>query len=275
MALSPRLGRHDLDALNQTSPRAASCRRDGFDNMTAAGLEVAGRRWQNAIDQVNRENLTFLEEDALQLHKELLRGIERLGVPGVVMETGVAKGGSALTLAALKRQSRCMHLYDTFEGMPPPSQRDGEDVHRRYAFIKAGKEDPGYYGYNKDLLGYVRRQFVEAGLPPDSYGVTFHKGLFNETLEVPWGVAYAHLDGDWYESTRTVMERVVPKLSVRGVMILDDIFGYSGAHDAFNTFFNISIDSVPEGGSLALQKAGLPARFRATRAARVYIERVA
>merc|ERR1719321_2029326 len=112
-----------------------------------------------------------------------------------------------------------MHLYDTFTGIPPPTAKDGEDAHKRYAEIKSGKAGKDYYGYMKNLLGYDTQQFEEAGISPQPNGVEFHQGLFNETLEVPtvtWPVAYAHLDGAFYESTMTVLERVTPKLSLNG-----------------------------------------------------------
>ncbi|MFZ0040726.1 MAG: TylF/MycF/NovP-related O-methyltransferase, partial [Solirubrobacteraceae bacterium] len=47
---------------------------------------------------------------------------------GDIIECGVWRGGSsllvALTLTQLGDTSRGLHLLDTFEGMPPPSDRD-------------------------------------------------------------------------------------------------------------------------------------------------------
>src|SRR5215471_14972092 len=47
------------------------------------------------------------------------------GIPGAVVECGVAKGGSAAVLAlALHRHGpRPLWLFDTFEGLPAPSSR--------------------------------------------------------------------------------------------------------------------------------------------------------
>ena len=55
-------------------------------------------------------------------------------IPGDFVECGVWRGGSAmvcaLTLAALGDTSRRIYLYDTFDGMTAPTERD-IDVHGR------------------------------------------------------------------------------------------------------------------------------------------------
>src|SRR3954451_628097 len=50
------------------------------------------------------------------------------GIPGAMVECGVWKGGSmmaaALTLLANDASDRDLYLFDTFEGMPPPTPED-------------------------------------------------------------------------------------------------------------------------------------------------------
>src|SRR5258708_40071872 len=56
----------------------------------------------------------------------LARAIMREGVPGDIVECGVAQGGTAALLATAVRQSaRTMWLYDSFEGLPTPESIDG------------------------------------------------------------------------------------------------------------------------------------------------------
>ena len=49
-------------------------------------------------------------------------------IPGDIVECGVWRGGSmqaiALVLAARRATDRELHLFDTFEGMPPPTEED-------------------------------------------------------------------------------------------------------------------------------------------------------
>src|SRR4051812_20957666 len=50
------------------------------------------------------------------------------GIPGAIVECGVWRGGSmqaiARTLLARGACDRDLHLYDTFDGMPPPDEED-------------------------------------------------------------------------------------------------------------------------------------------------------
>src|SRR4051794_18225693 len=59
---------------------------------------------------------------------QAVRYVTRHRIPGDVVECGVWRGGSmhaaARTLNALGDTTRELHLFDTFDGMPPPSDRD-------------------------------------------------------------------------------------------------------------------------------------------------------
>ena len=59
---------------------------------------------------------------------QAVRYVERHHVPGAVVECGVWRGGSMLTVAhtllRLGVTDRDLYLFDTFEGMTEPSERD-------------------------------------------------------------------------------------------------------------------------------------------------------
>src|SRR5687768_14846102 len=59
---------------------------------------------------------------------QAVRHVHAAKIPGDVVECGVWRGGSsmlaALTLTSLGDRERSLWLYDTFEGMPPPSDVD-------------------------------------------------------------------------------------------------------------------------------------------------------
>ena len=88
-----------------------------------------------------------------------MRDLERNEVPGLIIEAGTARGGSAIVMAAAKDAMRPMKVYDVFGMIPPPTDRDGEDVHKRYAKISGGAAKgvggDEYYGYRDDLYGEV------------------------------------------------------------------------------------------------------------------------
>ena len=167
--------------------------------------------------------------------------IEREQLPGLVIEAGTARGGSAIVLAAAKAPERPMKVYDVFGMIPPPSEHDGADVHQRYETI-AGGEARGvggetYYGYRDDLYQEVTDSFARLGVPVAERNVELVKGLFEDTIELDEPVALAHLDGDWYESTMTCLERIAPLVVPGGRIVLDDYYQWSGCRTAVDEYF--------------------------------------
>src|SRR5262249_29383124 len=57
-------------------------------------------------------------------------GVRGERVPGRFVEAGVALGGSAILLGALKPRGVPLDLYDAFAMIPPPGPGDGADAHR-------------------------------------------------------------------------------------------------------------------------------------------------
>jgi len=217
-----------------------------------AELEIARRHpplWDaplpprvvEAIEAVRAEKLTYLKTGMLEdLAAGVLR-LERDGVGGLVVEAGAARGGSAIVLAAAKSPDRPMKVYDVFGMIPPPSDRDGADVHRRYETISAGgAKGPGgetYYGYRDDLYHEVEASFARHGVPVQEHDVELVRGLFEDTIRLDEPVALAHLDGDWYESTMTCLTRIAPLLVSGGRIVLDDYYTWSGCRRAVDEYF--------------------------------------
>jgi hypothetical protein len=113
---------------------------------------------EQVIDEVS-EHLSYLDRTALRTLAATVESIEAEGIPGLIVETGTARGGSAITMASAKSPDRPMKVFDVFGMIPPPGERDGADVHKRYATIAAGASKgiggETYYGYRDDLLAEV------------------------------------------------------------------------------------------------------------------------
>ena len=157
------------------------------------------------------------------------------------VEAGTARGGSAIVLAAAKSRDRPMKVYDVFGMIPAPGERDGDDVHARYEQI-AGGEAKGvggatYYGYRDDLYHEVEASFARHDVPVGEHNVELVRGLFEDTIRLDEPVALAHLDGDWYESTMTCLERIAPRLVPGGRIVLDDYYKWSGCRRAVDEYF--------------------------------------
>src|SRR4051794_32311069 len=85
----------------------------------AAGVRLAR--------SVRSERLTFLGvEPLLELRARILDA-EKDGVPGALVETGCALGGSAIVMAQSRRSDRPVYVYDVFGMIPPPTDADGPD----------------------------------------------------------------------------------------------------------------------------------------------------
>lgn len=195
----------------------------------------------DVITQVRERHLTYLTEPILRDLADAVAAVEELALPGALVETGTALGGSAIVMACAKAPDRDMKAYDAFGMIPPPTDEDGEDVRRRYEKIRRG-ESKGiggdtYYGYREDLLAEVRDAFTDFGLAPEASNVELIKGYFEDTLKVDYPVALAHLDGDWYESTMVCLERIEPNLVPGGRLIIDDYDFWAGCRKAVDEYF--------------------------------------
>ena len=193
------------------------------------------------IDGVLQEHLSYLDAAGLRTLATTVAAIEAEAIEGLIVEAGSARGGSAITLAAAKSPARRMKAYDVFGMIPAPGEKDGEDVHRRYATIVSGASKgiggETYYGYRNDLLVEVTESFERHGLPIADHNVEFVQGLFEDTITLDEPVALAHLDGDWYASTMTCLTRIAPLLSVGGRFVIDDYDTWSGCRAAVDEYF--------------------------------------
>ncbi len=197
-------------------------------------------RIQALAGAVRDEGLTYLEEMHLLSLASCVLEMERAGREGLVIEAGTARGGSAIVMAAAKAPEREMRVYDVFATIPPPTEADSEDAQERYRTIAEGRavarDGQTYYGYRDDLLTEVTDSFARHDLAIADHRVALIEGLFEETLRVDGPVALAHVDGDWYASTMTCLQRITPHLVPGGRIVIDDYHMWSGCRDAVDEF---------------------------------------
>ena len=196
---------------------------------------------ERVIGAVQEEHLSYLGTPGLRTLAASVESLEAEGVKGLIIEAGTARGGSAIAMAAAKSSARPMKVYDVFGMIPPPGDKDGEDVHRRYATIVEGRSKgiggETYYGYRDELLTEVTESFARHGVPIAARNVELIQGLFEDTMALDEPVALAHLDGDWYASTMTCLTRIAPLLSVGGRFVIDDYDTWSGCRTAVDEYF--------------------------------------
>jgi hypothetical protein len=224
----------------RTRLRRSQAEVDGLFDLLAGRTDLSPEVGR-VLMYVASQRLTMIQVHNLIEMCGVVRDLRERGVEGSFLETGTAMGGSAILLTAAKEPERELVVYDVFGQIPPPTEADGKDVHERYATIARGEAKgmagDEYYGYQEDLLGKVTAAFAAAGYPVGDHHVRLVQGLFEDTLHPDGPVALAHLDGDWYESTMVSLQRVVPHLSVGGVLMIDDYNSWSGCAKAVDEFF--------------------------------------
>ena len=197
---------------------------------------------EETIARARGEHLTYLKTEHLRALAAAVRDVERRELPGLIVEAGTARGGSAIVMAAAKLPERPMKVYDVFGMIPPPTEHDGPDVHERYRKIAAGEATgvggDTYYGYRDDLYTEVADSFGRLGVPVAEHNVELVQGLFEDTIDLDEPVAFAHLDGDWYESTMTCLTRIAPLMASGGTIVLDDYYMWSGCRRAVDEYFS-------------------------------------
>lgn len=189
------------------------------------------------VETVRPYTLTSLERLAAVV--ESVRYVVKNRIPGDIVECGVWRGGSsmaaALTLKSLGDTSRTLYLYDTFEGMSEPTEKDKlADGTSAAAILAHHEKGTGYWCYAS--LQDVTENLRSTGYPADK--LVYVKGKVEDTIpaRVPDQLAILRLDTDWYESTAHELLHLYPRLSRHGVLIIDDYGHWQGARTAVDEY---------------------------------------
>ena len=163
-------------------------------------------------------------------------------IKGDFVECGTWKGGSCMiiaeTLKEMKQLNRKIYVYDTFEGMPKPTEEDYRlsDHHDTLEdWEKFTKEDAvGWVGIP---LEEVKTNMYSTDYPKEN--IIFVKGKVEDTIPktMPKEIALLRLDTDWYESTKHELEQMYPLLVKNGVLIIDDYGTLAGSKKATDEYF--------------------------------------
>jgi hypothetical protein len=155
--------------------------------------------------------------------------------PGNFVECGVAGGGSGALLAAvIKHHGNAetrLFCCDSFTGMPPAGKYDthaGDDA------------DSTGWGHGTCAAPESSLQTVCA-LVDAADRIEVVKGYFCDTLPV-WKermspIVFLHMDGDWYESTRDILDNLYDCLLPGAYIQVDDYGHWDGCRKAVGEFF--------------------------------------
>jgi O-methyltransferase len=158
------------------------------------------------------------------------RYVSRYRIAGDFAECGVFKGGMTMLAAHVfgthEHRTRHLWLYDTFEGMTPATEFDGQmatDYDR--TIVAAGIE-------------LVRENLSTVEYP--THRLHFIQGDVCKTLakseNLPERIAVLRLDTDWYDSTKAELETLYDRVAPGGVVLCDDYGFWQGAKIALDEF---------------------------------------
>ncbi|MCX4903593.1 TylF/MycF/NovP-related O-methyltransferase [Streptomyces sp. NBC_00878] len=168
-----------------------------------------------------------------------VRHVSRHNIAGDIVECGVWRGGSmqaaARTLLSVGDTERHLYLFDTFEGMPEPTEKDLRRDGESAADLLA-RQDRSRPIWAVATLEDVKEGFQQVPYPADR--VHFVPGLVEETIpaEAPERISILRLDTDWYASTRHELEHLYPRLVSGGVLLIDDYGWWQGSRSAVDEF---------------------------------------
>jgi O-methyltransferase len=169
-------------------------------------LERAGF-WCRLKPEFPSGGMTNIEQRMNLFH--LVSQVLAYGVPGALVDVGCHAGESSVLMQVVIdhfEPSRQLHVYDSFEGLPPTHEKDGD--------TRFGA------GQLRTTLERLRANFDSRGLRIP----VIHKGWFKDTLpeQLPAEICFANLDGDLYESILVSFEHVYPRLSRGAICLIDD-----------------------------------------------------
>ncbi|MBQ3476434.1 class I SAM-dependent methyltransferase [Candidatus Saccharibacteria bacterium] len=154
--------------------------------------------WNNdQVSELETKKISQIAERCLELE-------------GDFVELGCYKGDTSLILASiLEKSGKKLWIYDSFEGLPKKAQEDESAMGQEF------KEGELFVTKRE-----VKARFLRAGLKIPIIKKAWFQDLTQEDL--PEKIAFAFLDGDFYESMRISLGLVWDRMVDEGIILIHD-----------------------------------------------------
>lgn len=179
-----------------------------------------------------RPEYSMVPAARLRLLYDLSKKIITEDVPGSIVECGTYNGGSAALMAYAQLRlsgERDLWLFDSFEGLPPPTENDGSYERENY-----------YKGWCGGTAEKVEEILKTIKFPRERLHIV--KGWFENTFPREASkvkpIALLHVDADWYESVKICIETFYPMVSSGGYIVFDDYGTFSGCKKALHEYLD-------------------------------------
>jgi len=189
-------------------------------------------KYASQIAFSTEETLLFTYECALKMKD----------TDGDFVECGVAAGAQVIAMASAA-PGKAIHAFDSFEGIPLPSNRDDQMPGIKYlskkeqkALPNAGEQELVSSGATVITLYSFINHITLSGV--DLQGIVWHVGWFEKTMPMNniQKISILRLDGDLYNSTLVCLQHLFEKVIPGGIVIIDD-YELKGCKDACNDYF--------------------------------------
>lgn len=184
-------------------------------------------------------------------------------IEGDLVECGVWKGGSvmlmSMVLSQLGEKNRKIYMYDTYEGMSEPTDKDvsysGTLAKDKW---EAGKSGEGKSDWCYSSLDAVKSNIASVDYPDENFVIV--QGKVEETIPgtIPEKVAILRLDTDLYDSTYHELQYLYPIVVNKGVLIIDDYGYWKGAGEATDRYIQennikVFLNRIDYAGRMAIK----------------------
>ena len=220
-------------------------------------------------------SMTMVPQFNSELAYGAVRRINQRQVPGDIVELGVFRGGQSCMMAfaqlAFGGPHRKLWLFDTFEGMPQPTEEDDRRARRLWKAVTSGNLTRGVPGTARDKKwAYSPLDEVQATMERTGYPrrrVMYRKGKVEDTLlgePLPEQIALLRLDTDWFESTKVELDVLWPRLVPGGWIYVDDYASFRGSQRAVDRWLaaNNWVRQAKDARALPYPRAAANAKFR-------------
>jgi O-methyltransferase len=151
---------------------------------------------------------------------------------GCIVECGVWRGGMSAAMADIL-PGRAHFLFDSFEGLPAPTEADGEGA----VIYQNDTTSTRYFDNCRAEISYATTAMNKS----HAAATRMVRGWFKDTIPSftpPEPIAVLRIDGDWYESTMSCLEGLYRYVLSGGLIILDDYGRWDGCSRAVHDFLS-------------------------------------
>lgn len=183
---------------------------------------------------------TATPDEALECTIRLTLEAIDAGIPGDLVECGTWMGGCSFAMLLAQRYTygeirRSVHMFDSFEGMSPPSPEDGPIAAHWWLDAQSVPKDKPNNDYC--IAPYVDVCKAAFNLDLSNY-THIHQAWLSEVHPKRWPpkIAVLRVDCDWYEPIKCVLENCAPNVTPGGSIIIDDYYAWEGARLATHEY---------------------------------------